>query len=219
MKINEIFGPTIQGEGPFIGMPAIFIRTHGCIAPFCSFCDTPYTWNGKEKGLEMTISEIVKKIKSLSQETKLIVITGGEPFMQEEVYTLANVLAHKKYYVQFETSGKAKINKENFKSLENISIVMSPKVYNEYFVVDGAKTVQSADYYKFVVSTNYDVKLVNKFVKDFSLDNQDVYLMPLGKTRKEQLHNLPYIADLCIENNYNLSARLHTLIWDKKRKV
>jgi organic radical activating enzyme len=30
IRISEIFGPTIQGEGPLIGRPSIFVRTAGC---------------------------------------------------------------------------------------------------------------------------------------------------------------------------------------------
>ena len=40
MKINEIFY-SIQGEGPSIGQPAIFIRLAGCNQN-CTFCDTKY---------------------------------------------------------------------------------------------------------------------------------------------------------------------------------
>ena len=40
--INEIF-QTIQGEGVFTGLPAIFVRLQGCPVG-CPWCDTRHTW-------------------------------------------------------------------------------------------------------------------------------------------------------------------------------
>jgi len=41
VRISEIFGPTIQGEGPLIGRPTVFVRTAGCDYR-CARCDTLY---------------------------------------------------------------------------------------------------------------------------------------------------------------------------------
>src|SRR5947208_16309904 len=41
IRISEIFGPTIQGEGPLIGRPTVFVRTAGCDYR-CRWCDTLY---------------------------------------------------------------------------------------------------------------------------------------------------------------------------------
>jgi 7-carboxy-7-deazaguanine synthase len=39
IRISEIFGPTIQGEGVLIGLPTVFVRTGGCDYR-CSWCDS-----------------------------------------------------------------------------------------------------------------------------------------------------------------------------------
>ena len=41
LAINSIFY-TIQGEGPFAGSPAVFVRLAGCNLQ-CPMCDTEYT--------------------------------------------------------------------------------------------------------------------------------------------------------------------------------
>ena len=41
IRISEIFGPTVQGEGALIGRPTVFVRTGGCDYR-CSWCDTLY---------------------------------------------------------------------------------------------------------------------------------------------------------------------------------
>ena len=44
LNVNEIFGPTIQGEGPHTGRLVGFLRLAGCNLA-CSWCDTPYSWD------------------------------------------------------------------------------------------------------------------------------------------------------------------------------
>ncbi|HHK7228110.1 TPA: hypothetical protein ACQXLV_002143, partial [Streptococcus pneumoniae] len=42
LPVSEVFGPTIQGEGPHAGRTCHFIRLGGCNLS-CSWCDTPYS--------------------------------------------------------------------------------------------------------------------------------------------------------------------------------
>ncbi len=101
MKINEIFGPTVQGEGRFTGVPSIFVRLNSCNLRCCfgkvaggpcsSMCDTPYTSHNPEKSEEWEIPWLAKhisdeldKIGGASGENSHIVITGGEPLLQQD---------------------------------------------------------------------------------------------------------------------------------------
>lgn len=102
LLVHSIFD-TIQGEGPFCGHRAIFVRLAGCNLQ-CPMCDTEYT-----KGTaEMSVPRIVDKIKEFrfkeGTRNGLVVITGGEPFRQQ-IGILCNVLARLKYFVQIETNG------------------------------------------------------------------------------------------------------------------
>ena len=85
MRINEIFGPTIQGEGKSAGRRVIFIRLSMCNL-HCSWCDTPYTWNWEGTNFshplkfnrelethEMTVSEIVQEVKSLGVKSVVVI--------------------------------------------------------------------------------------------------------------------------------------------------
>lgn len=47
VQVNEVFGPTFQGESGEVGWPCFFLRLHQCPVK-CSFCDTSYTWSGSE---------------------------------------------------------------------------------------------------------------------------------------------------------------------------
>jgi 7-carboxy-7-deazaguanine synthase len=59
LKIVEIF-PTLQGEGPFVGQPAVFVRLGGCNRA-CSFCDTEF-----EAFDEMELTTVVAQVEKLA---------------------------------------------------------------------------------------------------------------------------------------------------------
>lgn len=100
LEVHSIFN-TIQGEGPFAGRQAIFVRLAGCNLQ-CPLCDTDYT----SRRDEMTATEILARVSALCNNRRpmLVVITGGEPFRQD-LHTLFCVLAEAGYTVQVETNG------------------------------------------------------------------------------------------------------------------
>ena len=81
VAVQEIFY-TIQGEGPFSGQPAVFVRLAGCHLA-CTFCDTEF-----ESGINnrLTPEEVVQSVRlaAVTAEVKptLVVLTGGEPLRQ-----------------------------------------------------------------------------------------------------------------------------------------
>lgn len=80
LAITEIFGPTIQGEGPLIGQKCIFIRFYGCDYK-CKFCDQK---RNQISTIYMPINKIIEKILILSKETKKVILTGGNPCIQDQ---------------------------------------------------------------------------------------------------------------------------------------
>ena len=109
IKINEIFH-SIQGEGRYAGCPAVFVRFHGC-SVHCPFCDTPQ--NGSEYK-EMSCAEVCQAIKEERGKfaTRIVVITGGEPFEQSEqlLELVKAIRTEVKMSVHIETSGTVELN-------------------------------------------------------------------------------------------------------------
>jgi organic radical activating enzyme len=76
---------TIQGEGPYQGRPALFIRLTHCNLN-CSFCDTYFEqgdWFSIHELLTMSLRMIRSKYRTLDMCG--IVITGGEPALQPNI--------------------------------------------------------------------------------------------------------------------------------------
>lgn len=99
LDVVDIF-PTIQGEGPFVGRPAVFVRLAGCNLQ-CPECDTDYTSNRKLLSEE----EIVKTIVEVAPpKCGLVVLTGGEP-MRQQLAPFVHAVRRKGFHVQVETNG------------------------------------------------------------------------------------------------------------------
>jgi organic radical activating enzyme len=94
-RINEIFH-SLQGEGYWMGSPAIFVRFAYCNME-CRFCDTEY-----DTFVEMSLEDILNEISKYN--CNHIVLTGGEPSLQIDL-DLLNGLKEDSYYVQVETNG------------------------------------------------------------------------------------------------------------------
>lgn len=100
LDVHSIFH-TIQGEGPFAGQPAVFIRLAGCNLQ-CPMCDTAYTEGRRLLPLDEIVQEVA--VSHGIAPRGLVVITGGEPFRQNLTGLFA-ALTEEGYYVQVETNG------------------------------------------------------------------------------------------------------------------
>ena len=124
IRISEIFGPTIQGEGVLIGLPTVFVRTGGCDYR-CSWCDSLHAVDSeyRDQWLPMTVDGIWAEVTRLSGGKPLMVsLSGGNPAIQP----LGGLIAHgheQGYRFALETQGS--VAKEWFADLD--VLVLSPK--------------------------------------------------------------------------------------------
>jgi 7-carboxy-7-deazaguanine synthase len=84
IRVSEIFGPTIQGEGPLIGRPTVFVRTGGCDYR-CAWCDTLYAVlpEYRDDWAPMTPADIMARVNELAGDTPVLVsLSGGNPALQ-----------------------------------------------------------------------------------------------------------------------------------------
>src|SRR5437588_8479601 len=108
LLVAECFGPTFQGEGPSAGQQAMFIRLTRCNLS-CPGCDTPYTWDWSRfdpavESRRIAADELIAWC--LESSTQLVVITGGEPLLQQRgLAPLVASLTHAGRRVEIETNG------------------------------------------------------------------------------------------------------------------
>lgn len=151
MKVNEIFN-SLQGEGALTGNAAIFIRFSGCNLK-CPFCDTEHS-SAHETSIEDIMSEIAK------YPSKLVVLTGGEPTLQPDLYNLVLKLKQAGKCVAIETNGTRPVP-------NNIDwITLSPKypyVKNAAIVLNKVSEVK-------VVITDNDYTDIPRFISKLGLE-------------------------------------------------
>ncbi len=81
LPVIEIFGPTVQGEGPDAGVPAYFVRFGGCDYR-CSWCDSMHAVDPAEvraNAEHLTAEQIVTLVTELPAGPDLVVLSGGNP--------------------------------------------------------------------------------------------------------------------------------------------
>lgn len=135
---------TIQGEGPYIGVPAYFIRLAGCNLQ-CPLCDTDYTSQRKR----MSIHEIMDHIVEMQRITPcgLTVITGGEPTRQNITHLITKFIKGD-MIVQIESNGVLGIPEDLIPHIMSgaLAWVVSPKTNHIH------PTCRFATAFKYVLS-------------------------------------------------------------------
>lgn len=84
IRISEIFGPTIQGEGALIGRPTVFVRTGGCDFR-CSWCDSLHAVDAayRDTWTPMSVGAVLDEVERLSGGAPVLVtLSGGNPAIQ-----------------------------------------------------------------------------------------------------------------------------------------
>ncbi|WP_457623842.1 7-carboxy-7-deazaguanine synthase QueE, partial [Persephonella sp.] len=162
-KINvvEIFS-SVEGEGTFIGYPVTFIRLEGCNLR-CEWCDTAYSYSGKNFK-EMKISDILMEIKNYPNFR--VCLTGGEPFLSENVEILMEEILKKGYLLMVETNGTVfteKIKNIYLQYKDKIHTVISPKPDVYYFIND--YLLNFADEIKFIIDQKIKLDDILKYKK------------------------------------------------------
>lgn len=107
LDVHSIFH-TIQGEGPFAGTPCVFVRLAGCNLQ-CPACDTIYTTGRQHLHFKDVVQEVVNQRRGSWGASRLVVITGGEPFRQP-IGPFIELLIASGFYVQVESNGALPVN-------------------------------------------------------------------------------------------------------------
>lgn len=204
---------TIQGEGPFAGHPAVFLRLHGCPLR-CFFCDTNFSNPADLRRATTDIVNDIQAIRNQHPHCNLLVITGGEP-VRQNLEPLVTMLLPLSWDIQVETAG---ILWQPI--LEEVYVVVSPKTP----AID-RRIAQTAHAFKYVVQAGHSYEdglpLTNTQIQDgrqiklarpwdFGADSVTIYLSPMdeGDEEKNRL-NRQEVGRLAMAYGYKAGLQLH----------
>lgn len=204
--VQSIF-PTLQGEGPNVGAPSVFLRLGGCNLA-CSFCDTEFE-NYIERNIEDILLEINSySVNNLGVRTKnLVVITGGEPFRQP-IGKICNNLIMQGYDVQVETNGTLIQDIP-----DEVQIVCSPKAVGGKYYRLRPDVLSRVNAFKFVVSKSlagYDAvpEVGQSETKDI-----EVFVQPMDQyDAKLNQENTQHALKIALDYGYRFSLQTHKII-------
>jgi 7-carboxy-7-deazaguanine synthase len=224
LVVAEVFGPTFQGEGPSLGRRAGFVRLGRCNLD-CTWCDTPYTWDwGRyDPAVELRrtpVSEVVERLDAMAPE--IVVLTGGEPLLQQRrLVPLAEVCAERGWEVEVETNGTLSPSPELAALVARWNV--SPKLANSGIPEDrrivpdalAALVATGRAAFKVVVATEADLDEVGALVEAHRL--APIWVMPEGTDATTVLERARALADPVLARGWNLTTRLHVLLWGDER--
>lgn len=229
LRVNEVFGPTIQGEGPSAGRRAVFLRLSGCNLT-CSWCDTPYTWKWTEYDRDTEthprdVTAVADQLRDLAGgHPAVYVITGGEPLVQQQavaelVKTLQGHDRRRQAHIEIETNGTI----DPTKLPMSVRLNVSPKLANSgveqgrRYHPDVLRRLSNwpGVAFKFVVE---DLPDLDEIAKDFFfLYPEQVWIMPQARDRTVLDVRTQAIIDAALARGWNLAYRQHVAIWNGER--
>lgn len=234
LVISEVFGPTIQGEGPAAGRVAAFVRLGGCNLT-CSWCDTAYTWDASRFDLRaelrrVSVAELVELVDKHLPPAGLVVITGGEPLLQQgAAYGLAEfcaIIAGRGIGVHMETNGTIEPHADvaEFTDL----FVVSPKLAHAGMGLDktirfgvlrhfAALALRGQAALKVVVRDEADVARAATIARQAGWPRSACWVMPEGTTPGAVTARLKAITPAALLHGLNVTGRQHVMVWGSER--
>lgn len=239
IPVAEIFGPTIQGEGPHVGMQTLFVRVAGCDFK-CAWCDSKFAWKIDGSIKRYGTKELADRLVQECNNSKCsnIVLTGGNPCLYD-FKEVIDILHDNNITVDIETQG----SKMPDWLLDVDLLVISPKapsskqpdVYktvNEYMKL--LTSIRQKVAIKIPVFNEEDFEFAMKYyaLVDYYREKGvdiDLYLSvgntnttEAGDISKRVLSDYEKLINM-VANSYMqrvfILPQVHTLVWGNKQGV
>jgi 7-carboxy-7-deazaguanine synthase len=203
IEVQEVFGPSIEGEGALVGAPGVYIRTGPAVQPKL-----------------MSVEDLIKDVESrCGHHPYLVTVTGGEPSLYDEIGDLLDKLHTKNHPVKIETKG-IKIPTW-IEQVDTLSL--SPDLYAPSWDVLRAY-IQSAQavYLKAGILTSEDLEQAYKISRAFSttpfylFPKHDEALESLGDINENLLGRYRWLVSEVLQRqwtNMRVFPPAHVLLW------
>ena len=225
MRVAEIFF-SVQGEGGLVGTPSVFVRLSGCNLR-CVWCDTPYaSW--RPEGRKLSVETVLAEVQGF--QARHVVLTGGEPMIVPEIVPLPAELHRLGYHITIETAGTI------WAPVACDLMSISPKLANSTpreprgwaarherlrIQPEVLRRLMAGYSYqlKFVVVRRSDLAEIKGLVEALAADPGRVILMPEGIRAVTLRRRGLWLVEICKQEGYRFSPRLHIDLYGHRRGV
>jgi organic radical activating enzyme len=226
LRLSEVF-ESIQGEGASAGESCVFVRLALCNL-HCSWCDTKYTWDWDKYDYTREVraastSELARHLTE--RRARRVVLTGGEPMLQQRALAELCAKLGDTIYFEVETNGTiapvpelaARIDQWNVSP--KLAHAGDPRTARIRPKALGALAATRRAWLKLVVASDSDLVEADALVRELEWPFDRVLLMPEAATRVELRARLPLVTEAARARGYGVSPRLHVERWDGLRGV
>jgi len=225
LVVSEVFGETVQGEGPSLGRRCGFVRLGRCNQA-CTWCDTRFTWDWEQfdpaiELHEMSVDDVVARLDAMSVD--MVVVSGGEPMLQQRALEpLLRAIKDRGWRVEIETAGTiAPAMADGLVDQWNVSpkLANSGNPLERRYKPEVLRAFESTGraIFKFVACEPSDLEEVDAIVAECGLTG--IWVMPEGTDAATLERRSAGVAEDVIKRGWNLTTRLHILIWGDRRGV
>jgi 7-carboxy-7-deazaguanine synthase len=244
LPVAEVFGPTFQGEGPYCGQTARFVRLGRCNLS-CGKgdaswqCDTAYTWDDERFNVakecpDTDVDELLTRAAAIP--ARITVLTGGEPLLHQRKAAFEYFLGmlcqppgRPFGALHVETNGTIAPTPLVGQFVDHFTV--SPKLANSGVSIKHrirSMALRSFNHvtelygatvaFKFVCTDPQDLAEVDQLVADHDLDPTNVWIMPGGVSVTEIIWRHRALAEPILQRGYNTTTRLHSLLWPTEER-
>jgi len=204
LRVNEIFH-SVQGESRHAGRPCVFVRLTYCNLR-CSWCDTPYAF---EEGSDMPVGAVLERVASFG--TRYVLVTGGEPLVQEGAHDLIGELCESGFEVAVETGGSLDLTPLDPRAMVVMDLKCPGSGMSDKNRFENIDRLKPADEVKFVVADLADYEWARETIARYRLpDRCGVLLSPVhGVLHPRRLAEWILSDGLPVR----LQLQIHKYIW------
>lgn len=233
MRISEIY-LSVQGEGPRVGEPTVFIRFAGCNLRCAGWpCDTLHAIDPekyRQEWKQMSVEEIAEEVTNLSWELMQfnVCLTGGEPFLQneEDLKELTDQLYKRGAAVVECFSNGTLLYPEWVNDLNGIYLIMDWKLPSSGEACDDPTRIANlkrlakggGHSIKFVIGDRRDYEqaklLYGDYVEDSYFSGEVYYGVVWNKLTNSEL--ISWVLEDGLP--WRLNVQVHNYIWDRRKR-
>lgn len=223
LTATEIYR-SIQGETTRAGEVCAFVRLTGCDLR-CSYCDSAYAFKGGEKA---SVTEVVEQTVTL--QTQLVTVTGGEPLLQEDVFPLITTLCDRGKTVLVETSGAHSIARIDPRAIVILDWKCPSSGEAERNLAENLALLKAKDEVKFVIATREDYDWARGVAKQLPPGPAVLFTWATPPADTAELKPVPSdhramslreLADAVVADNLpvRLLPQVHKVVWGADAKA